>query len=199
MLLITLLLVAVQGGSPFFVQQRIGRGCRRFHIIKFRTMTHDCGEKGELLPDEARTTWLGRLLRATSLDELPELINVLKGDMSFIGPRPWVPEQMNTFRPLTQQRRMRVRPGMSGLAQIRGRNDLTFRQRVCYDLYYIRHLTLLMDVQVLLYTFYKVVLREGIEQHPDALKKTSPQLAPKDPMTKGRRGNSPVRHAASSV
>ncbi len=98
-------------------------------------------KEGNLLPDEERTTVLGSLLRSTSLDELPELINVLLGDMSFIGPRPWIPDQMAIFNPSTRKKRMSLRPGITGLAQIRGRNNLTFRQRVCYDLSYQRHLT----------------------------------------------------------
>ncbi len=188
---IIFILLIVYRGNPFFVQQRIGRYGKPFNIVKFRTMSNERGANGELLPDEERTTCFGRFLRSTSLDELPELLNVLRGDMSFIGPRPWIPQQMNTFRPSTQQRRMLVRPGMSGLAQIRGRNDLTFRQRVCYDLYYIRHLSLRLDAQILFYTLYKVVLREGIHQRPDALAKRCHANAPKDPGTRGRRGNNP--------
>ncbi len=191
LILIALILLLTQNCNPFFVQQRIGRNCKPFNIIKFQTMTRERGENGELLPDEQRTTRIGQLLRATSLDELPELINVLVGDMSFIGPRPWIPEQMNTFKPSTQQHRMLVSPGMSGLAQIRGRNDLTFRQRVSYDIYYIRNLSLKLDVQILLYTIYKVLRREGIMQRADALGKNSPHLTPKDPNTKGLRGNAP--------
>ncbi len=199
LVVIMLLLVLVQPGNPFFVQKRIGRHCKPFDIIKFRTMTCERDASGELLPDEERTTWVGRFLRATSLDELPELLNVLRGDMSFIGPRPWIPEQMATFKPTTRQRRMLVPPGMSGLAQIHGRNDLTFRQRVCYDLCYIRNLSLWLDVQILICTLYKVLCREGIIQRADALERTAPPLAPKDPATKGLRGNAPGSKPAVSL
>ncbi len=191
LLLIALVLVLVQGGNPFFVQKRIGRFCKPFYIIKFRTMTEECDAEGEMLPDEQRTTWLGSVMRMCSLDELPEIINVLKGDMSFIGPRPWVPEQMATFRPTTQQHRMAVRPGLSGLAQILGRNGLTFRQRVCYDLLYIRNLSFGLDAKIFFYTLYKVVLREGISQRPNALGKAVRINTPKDHGTEGQRGNQP--------
>ncbi len=191
LLLITLLLFLLQGGNPIFTQERIGQHCRPFRIIKFRTMSNTRGKHGELLADEERTTWFGGILRSTSLDELPELINVLKGDMSFIGPRPWIPEQMNTFSSSSQAHRMHVRPGISGLAQILGRNSLTFRQRVCYDLRYIRNLTLWLDVRILFYTFYKIALREGIYQHPDALGKPNCTATPKDSSSRGLRANKP--------
>ena len=147
-------------------------------------MNDRTGADGQLLPDSERTTSFGSLLRCTSLDERPELVNVLVGDMSFIGPRPWIPEQMDTFTPSTRRKRMTLRPGITGLAQIHGRNNLTFRQRVCYDLRYKRSLSLKEDLKILFYTFYKVIKREGIEQHPHA-------LAPKDPQTRGLRGNRP--------
>ena len=186
LLLITLLLLISRIGRPVFRQQRVGYLCRNFYIYKFRTMTDARNpETGELLPDEARTTWLGGILRATSLDELPELLNILRGDMSFIGPRPWVPEHMHTFRERTRRERMCVRPGLSGLAQICGRNNLTFRQRVCLDLRYIRSQSLWLDLGIFLATFYKVVKREGLLQHPDATTRTTP----KDPATRGLRAN----------
>ena len=189
LLLITLLLLLTQGGSPLFCQPREGRECRIFRIYKFRTMTQDVDAAGELLPDEARTTWIGRLLRATSLDELPELLNILRGDMSFIGPRPWVPEHMRTFCERTRCLRQSVRPGLSGLAQVCGRNNLTFRQRVCLDIRYVRHRSLWLDLGIFLATFYKVIKREGIYQLPDA-----GQRAPKDPATRGMRANYTRRH-----
>lgn len=190
--IMTILLTVIQRTSPFFLQKRIGRGLTPFHIIKFKTMKDTRDADGNLLPDEQRTTFLGSLLRCTSLDELPELINVLLGDMSFIGPRPWIPEQMNTFTLSTQRKRMSLRPGITGLAQIHGRNNLTFRQRVCYDLRYRRHLSFRFDLTILLYTFYKVVKEEGIYQHPDALAKPAYTVTPKDPHTRGLRGNQPT-------
>ena len=185
MLLITLLLLVCRTSRPVFRQQRVGYLCRTFYIYKFRTMTDARNpETGELLPDEARTTWIGRLLRATSLDELPELFNILLGDMSFIGPRPWVPEQMATFAEHTRRLRQSMRPGLSGLAQICGRNNLTFRQRVCLDLRYIRRHTPWLDLGIFFATFYKVIMREGIYQRPDPT-----AHAPKDPATRGLRAN----------
>lgn len=190
LLLIYLTLLLLQGGNPLFLQKRIGRHCKEFSIIKFKTMRDTRDENGELLPDELRTTRIGKILRSTSLDELPEIINVVLGDMSIIGPRPWVPEQMATFTPHTCMRRMAIRPGITGLAQILGRNNLTFRQRICYDLRYQRNLTLRMDLLIFLYTFYKVLRRDGIAQRADALAPKKVQAnKPKDPTTIGMRGN----------
>lgn len=192
LLIITLLLLIFQKGNPIFLQKRIGRHCRPFSIIKFKTMRDTRDANGELLPDEERTTRIGQILRSTSLDELPEIINVVLGDMSIIGPRPWVPEQMGIFDEHTRQRRMAIRPGITGLAQILGRNNLTFRQRVSYDLRYQRNLTPKMDGLILLYTFYKVLRREGITQRADALApKRVRANRPKDPATVGMRGNHP--------
>jgi len=187
--ILALLLTLIQRTPPFFLQKRIGRGLKPFHIIKFRTMKDIRDAKGNLLPDEERTTPLGALLRSTSLDELPEVINVLLGDMSFIGPRPWIPEQMDIFTPSTREKRMSLRPGITGLAQIHGRNNLTFRQRVCYDLSYHRHLTFRYDLNILFYTFLKVIKREGIQQRPDALSAPVRTITPKDMMTNGLKEN----------
>ena len=147
--ILAVLLVVIQRTPPFFLQKRIGRGLKPFYIIKFKTMKDTRDAEGRLLPDEQRTTLLGSLLRRTSLDELPELVNVLLGDMSFIGPRPWIPEQMAIFTPSTRKKRMALHPGITGLAQVHGRNNLTFRQRVCYDLRYKRHLSFRYDLNIL--------------------------------------------------
>ena len=176
---------------PIFRQKRVGFRCRPFYIYKFQTMTQERGADGELLPDEARTTWFGRFLRSTSLDELPELLNILKGDMSLIGPRPWIPEQMNTFPQRTQQERMSVRPGLSGFAQILGRNNISIRQRVCLDLRYIRHQSLRLDLLIFFLTIYKVLKREGIYASADSRYPLG--AAPKDPTTRGQRANRPQR------
>ena len=191
LLLLALLLIIFQGGNPIFLQERVGRGCKPFHIIKFRTMTNERDANGKLLPDEQRTTWIGKLMRSTSLDELPELINVLIGDMAIIGPRPWLAEKLVIFTEETRQLRMRIRPGISGLAQILGRNGLTYRQRVSYDLRYQKHLSFTLDCKILFYTFYKVFKREGIYERPDALGKPAHPATPKDLETKGRRMNKP--------
>ena len=191
-ILMVLLLCAT---PPIFRQKRVGYRCRPFSIYKFQTMTQERGADGELLPDEMRTTWFGRFLRSTSLDELPELINVLKGDMSLIGPRPWVPEQMATFPERTRQARMSVRPGLSGLAQILGRNNLTFRQRVCLDLRYIRHQSLRLDFAIFFLTIYKVLKREGIYPSSETPHRhRALGSTPKDPATKGQRANRTREH-----
>lgn len=192
LLLILVALLLFQGGNPFFLQERVGRKCLPFRIIKFRTMRNTCGADGKLLPDEERTTLVGKFLRASSLDELPELLNVLTGDMSFIGPRPWIPEQMASFDAATRRLRMRIRPGISGLAQVHGRNNLTFRQRVAFDLRYSRQLSMWLDIRILFRTFWKVALSEGIAQRVDALGPV-PSAPAKDPETKGLRGNKPRR------
>lgn len=166
--LIALLLWLIQGGNPLFLQTRIGQNGRPFRLIKFRTMKDFRDKNGRLLPDAARTTRVGALLRRSSLDELPEIVNVICGDMSLIGPRPWIPEQMQQFPPLTRQRRMKLRPGISGLAQVLGRNDLSFRQRICCDLIYQRHLAPQTDLWILLQTIGKIVKHDGIEQSPRA-------------------------------
>lgn len=170
LLSIALLLWLIQGGNPLFLQTRIGRHGIPFRLIKFRTMNEQRDKDGKLLPDEQRTTRIGSLLRSSSLDELPEIINVICGDMALIGPRPWIPEQMQHFSPRTRQRRMKLRPGISGLAQVLGRNDIPFRQRICYDLIYQRHLAPQTDLWILLQTFSKVLKHDGIEQTPEAFR-----------------------------
>lgn len=168
LLIIALLLWLIQGGNPLFLQTRIGRRGIPFRLIKFRTMNEQRGKDGKLLPDEQRTTRIGAMLRRSSLDELPEILNVILGDMALIGPRPWIPEQMQHFSQRTRQRRMKLRPGISGLAQVLGRNDIPFRQRVCYDLIYQRHLAPQTDLWILWQTFNKVLKHDGIEQTPEA-------------------------------
>lgn len=172
---IALLLWLMQGGNPLFRQIRIGRHGKPFRIIKFRTMNNHRDAEGKLLPDDQRTTRIGALLRRSSLDELPELLNVICGDMSLIGPRPWIPEQMAHFPRATRERRMRLRPGISGLAQIMGRNELTFRQRLHYDLLYQRHLSPETDLWILWKTCGKVMQQDGIDQHPNAFDSSSPR------------------------
>lgn len=189
LLIISIVLFISHRGTPFFIQERVGRNLKPFKIIKFKTMNDKKDADGKHLPDEERTDPLGHLLRATSIDELPELINVIKGDMSLVGPRPWISSQMDSFPLKTRANRMTLRPGISGWAQILGRNNLTFRQRVCLDLQYKRNLTLYLDLKIILYTFYKVIKREGILQHPRAFTKTPCPKPPKDSETRGLKGN----------
>lgn len=154
-------------GNPFFVQQRPGLNERIFKMIKFRTMSNERGSDGKFLPDEVRLNKYGRFLRSTSLDELPELFNILKGDMSLIGPRPLAVSYLQYY---TQEERHRhdVRPGLSGLAQISGRNSLSWEEKFQRDLEYIRTMSFKTDVKIVLGTVMKVLKREGIGQGEEA-------------------------------
>jgi len=164
----TALAVRVTLGRPIlFRQERPGLGGRSFSIVKFRTMREPFDVRGRPLPEVARLTGLGQLLRRTSLDELPELWNVLKGDMSLVGPRPLLPEYLPLYSP-AQARRHEVRPGMTGLAQISGRNALDWEDRFVLDVWYVDHRTLWLDVRILLKTLAKVVLMEGISPKDDS-------------------------------
>ncbi len=160
-LLILYILVRTKLGKPaLFTQERPGRNEKIFKLYKFRSMTDERDEKGELLPDEVRLTKFGKLLRSTSLDELPELFNILKGDMSLIGPRPLLVRYLPYY---TEEERHRhdVRPGLTGLAQVNGRNALGWEERFAYDLQYVENLSLGMDLKVLGMTVGKVLKRSG--------------------------------------
>lgn len=167
-LLVLFILVRVKLGSPvLFKQERPGKGEKIFTLCKFRTMTDARDEKGELLPDEVRLTKFGRLLRATSLDELPELFNVLKGDMSVIGPRPLLVRYLPRYNSF-QRRRHEVRPGLTGLAQVNGRNALTWEEKFEYDVRYVDNLTFAMDVRIFFATVRAVLKHEGINSETSA-------------------------------
>jgi lipopolysaccharide/colanic/teichoic acid biosynthesis glycosyltransferase len=160
-LLVLWILVRVKLGSPvLFHQERPGRYEKIFKLYKFRSMTDERDAEGNLLPDEVRLTKFGRILRSTSLDELPELFNILKGDMSLIGPRPLLVRYLPYY---TQEERHRhdVRPGLTGLAQVNGRNALGWEDRFRYDLYYVEHLGFLMDLKIIGMTAGKVLKRSG--------------------------------------
>ena len=152
---------ANKGAGAFFYQERPGKNAKLFKVIKFKTMTDEVDENGAPLPDEVRLTKVGRFVRSTSIDELPQLINVLKGDMALIGPRPLLPEYLSLYTP-EQMRRHEVRPGITGWAQIHGRNELTFTERFKYDVYYVDHLTFALDMKILFLTVLKVFKRAGI-------------------------------------
>ncbi len=155
-------------GSPvFFRQTRPGLHGRPFQMVKFRTMTDARGPDGELLPDEVRLTSFGRFLRATSLDELPELWNVLKGDMSLVGPRPLLMEYLPLYSP-EQARRHEVRPGITGWAQVNGRNALSWEEKFTLDVWYVDHQSTWLDIKILLLTVRKVLIREGISAPGEA-------------------------------
>lgn len=162
------LLVLSTGKSPFFLQTRVGYRGKLFKIIKFKTMTDGRDEHGNLLPDEERMFRLGSFLRSSSLDELPQLINILKGDMAFVGPRPWIPSQMAAFPASYCQKRCSVRPGITGMAQIHGRNGIPFCRRLCYDLIYISNINPKLDLSLIFQTARTVLIREGIQQCNEA-------------------------------
>ena len=152
--------VAVKG-NPFFAQDRPGRNEKIFKLIKFRTMTNERDANGEFLPDDVRLIPYGRFLRKTSLDELPELINIWKGDMAIVGPRPLLTRYL-PFYTETERKRHTVRPGLTGLAQISGRNALAWDSRLALDVKYAEHITFLGDVKIILMTVVKVIRREDV-------------------------------------
>lgn len=160
-LLVTLGLAIANQGKPFFFQRRPGKNEKIFKIIKFKTMNDKKDEDGNLLTDAERLTPIGAFVRKTSLDEIPQLINVLKGDMSLIGPRPLLPEYLPLYSE-TQKRRHEVRPGITGWAQVNGRNAISWQKKFELDVWYVDHLSFKTDVQVFLTTFKKVFKSEGI-------------------------------------
>lgn len=161
-LLIVAILVRVKLGRPIiFKQQRPGKDEKIFTLYKFRTMTDEKDENGNLLPDAVRLTKFGKFLRSTSLDELPELVNIIKGDMSIVGPRPLLVEYLELYNE-EQKHRHDVRPGLTGLAQVNGRNTLTWEEKFKDDIEYINKITLVNDIKIILKTVGKVFKREGI-------------------------------------
>lgn len=166
--LILAILVRVKLGSPvIFKQERPGKDEKIFHLYKFRSMTDERDENGDLLPDEIRLTPFGKKLRSTSLDELPELFNILKGEMSIIGPRPLLVRYLPRYNEF-QKHRHDVRPGLTGLAQINGRNAITWEQKFKYDVEYVRKLSFALDVHIFIGTVRAVLKREGISSETSA-------------------------------
>lgn len=179
-LLVAASLIRLNMGSPvLFRQPRPGRGGRLFNLYKFRTMFDASDESGETLPDADRITALGSLLRKTSLDELPELLNVIRGDMSLVGPRPLLPEYLPLYSSV-QSRRHDIRPGITGWAQVNGRNTLTWEKRLELDVWYVDHHTLWLDMRILWMTIGKVLSRDGISHAGEAtmtrFEGTGPQI-----------------------
>lgn len=166
-LLITLLLTIANSGRPFFTQTRPGKNARLFKVIKFKTMNDKCDKNGKLLPDAQRLTRIGKIIRKTSMDEIPQLINVLKGDMSLIGPRPLLMEYLPLYNK-EQARRHELRPGITGWAQVNGRNALSWEQKFEYDVYYVDNCSFALDLKVLIKTAEKVFISEGISQYGHA-------------------------------
>jgi undecaprenyl phosphate N,N'-diacetylbacillosamine 1-phosphate transferase len=167
-LLITALFVRIKLGSPvIFKQKRPGLNEKIFTLYKFRTMTDEKNENGELLPDSVRLTIFGRLLRSTSLDELPELFNIIKGDMSVVGPRPLAVVYLPYYNEL-EKHRHDVRPGLTGLAQTNGRNSIKWEEKFAYDTQYINKITLIIDVKIILFTIITIFKRSDIGQAEEA-------------------------------
>ena len=156
-----ILLAVANRGTPFFLQKRPGKDEKIFTIVKFKTMNDKRDEKGNLLPDDKRLTTIGRIIRKTSIDEIPQLWNVLKGDMSLVGPRPLLPEYLPLYNDY-QRRRHEVRPGITGWAQVNGRNAVSWQQKFEYDVWYVDNLNFWLDVKILLLTVKKVFKSEGI-------------------------------------
>lgn len=168
LLLITIWLhFANKGAGAFFFQERPGKDERIFKVIKFKTMTDERDENGKLLPDVVRLTKVGRFVRSTSIDELPQLINVLKGDMALIGPRPLMPKYLPLYSP-EQHRRHEVRPGITGWAQVNGRNSISWTKKFELDVWYVDHCSFALDVKIILMTIKKVLFREDISKEGEA-------------------------------
>lgn len=148
-------------GKPFFFQLRPGKNEKLFHIIKFKTMNDKKDKRGYLLPDDKRLTAIGNIVRKTSLDEVPQLLNVIMGDMSLIGPRPLLPAYL-PFYSVLQKRRHDVRPGISGWAQVNGRNAISWEQKFEYDVWYVDHISLLLDIKIIFLTLKKIVKTDDI-------------------------------------
>jgi undecaprenyl phosphate N,N'-diacetylbacillosamine 1-phosphate transferase len=161
LLIVALLLFITNDGKPFFFQLRPGKNEQLFKIIKFKTMNDKKDSDGNLLPDAERLTKIGNFVRKTSLDELPQLLNVLKGEMSLIGPRPLLPEYLPLYNEI-QKRRHKVKPGITGWAQVNGRNAISWEQKFEYDVWYVNHVSFLLDCNIVYLTINKVFKREGI-------------------------------------
>ena len=166
-LVVAIALTIANQGRPFFFQKRPGKNERIFSIIKFKTMNDKKDAQGNLLPDAERLTAVGKWVRKTSLDELPQLLNVLKGDMSFVGPRPLLPEYLPLYNE-QQKKRHEVKPGITGWAQVNGRNAISWPQKFELDVWYVAHQSFALDLKILFLTVKKVFIREGISQDGQA-------------------------------
>lgn len=162
-LIVTISLFFANQGKPFFFQTRPGKNEKLFQIVKFKTMNDRKDSDGNLLPDAQRLTKIGKFVRKNSLDELPQLLNVIKGDMSLIGPRPLLPEYLPLYNE-TQKIRHQVKPGITGWAQVNGRNTISWQQKFQYDVWYVENVSFLLDCKIVFLTIKKVFIREGISQ-----------------------------------
>jgi undecaprenyl phosphate N,N'-diacetylbacillosamine 1-phosphate transferase len=163
MLIVAILIYLWDGRPVIFTQERPGYKEKIFKIYKFRTMTNEKDKNGNLLPDEKRLKGIGKVIRSLSLDELPQLFNVLKGDMSFVGPRPLLKEYLPLYNK-RQRKRHEVKPGITGLAQVMGRNSISWKEKFEYDVYYVENLSFWLDLKIIFLTIIKVLKREGISQ-----------------------------------
>lgn len=163
----TIALAIANNGKPFFFQKRPGKNQQIFNVIKFKTMNDKKDKDGNLLPDSERLTTFGRFVRKTSLDEIPQLINVIKGDMSLVGPRPLLPEYLPLYNDF-QKRRHEVKPGITGWAQVNGRNAISWQQKFALDVWYVEHQCFTLDLKILFLTVKKVFVSEGINTQGQA-------------------------------
>lgn len=166
-ILVFILLIFNNNGKPFFFQKRPGKNEKIFKVIKFKTMTDKKDVNGNLLPDAKRLTPVGKFVRKTSLDELPQLINVLKGDMSLVGPRPLLPEYLPLYSDI-QKKRHNVKPGITGWAQVNGRNAITWNKKFELDVWYVNNISLMLDLKIILKTIGKVIKSEDINTENQA-------------------------------
>ena len=167
LLILTIAGAVKMGGNPFFTQERPGKDGKVFKLVKFKSMNNKKDENGKLLPDEVRLTSYGKFIRNTSLDELPELINILKGDMAIVGPRPLLVKYLTRYNE-TQARRHEVRPGLTGLAQVNGRNAISWEEKFNYDVEYVDNVSFLLDFKIICKTALKVIKRDGISSETSA-------------------------------
>jgi lipopolysaccharide/colanic/teichoic acid biosynthesis glycosyltransferase len=167
MILVAVLLYVLNGGKVFFVQDRPGKKAKVFRLIKFKTMNDKVDSSGKLLPDRDRLTGVGKFIRTTSIDELPQLLNVLKGDMSIVGPRPLLPKYLPLYN-RQQMRRHEVKPGITGWAQINGRNAISWKKKFEYDIWYVDNAGFLLDLKIIWKTIIKVFKRESVNAQGSA-------------------------------
>lgn len=167
-LVVSIILTIVNRGNPFFLQLRPGKNEKIFSIIKFKTMTDFKDSSGVLLSDEVRLTKFGKIVRKTSLDEIPQLLNVIKGEMSLVGPRPLLPEYLPLYNS-TQKKRHSVKPGLTGWAQVNGRNAISWEKKFALDVWYVEHQSFFIDLKILFITLKKVILSHGIYQEGEAV------------------------------
>lgn len=170
---ISIILLVHTRKSPFFLQTRVGYRGKLFRVFKFKTLTDARDSEGLLLPDDLRSFPLGTFLRRYSLDELPQLVNIIKGDMSIVGPRPWIPEQLDVFPGRCRMARCSVRPGLTGMAQVYGRNGIPFYRRLCYDIVYARNVSLFMDARIVFQTVVRLLAHKDVRQCEDAFRNIS--------------------------